>query len=87
MRNLWVAIIMLFVMAAFGCSGAPDATLPADILTGQNLGNDAGTSGIFYGTYALNFDAVTMNAEIVELRAAGIHYNLTTWLVPPKCDD
>ena len=76
------------------CSGGAGTVIPdvPSVQTGAALYQPAGIQSpapgrYLWGCYKFTFDPANMTIEVVPIRDADIHYNITNMLKPPACSD
>jgi hypothetical protein len=85
MKNRIIFLLMLLVFAiAAGCSSnVENPTTPNENL----VASSTGIGRTVVGTWQAQIDPVSLAVNIVPARQTQIHYNVTTMINPPECDD
>ena len=93
MRNTFLTVYMLVILvvsASFGCSGSDTAIAPVQDTPGDispDMQRQPETDRVLWGMWEISFDPDEMTADVVQLRTALPHYNITEYILPPACDD
>jgi len=81
-------IVILLVFAIAGCSGGGAKPVTPDVMDNpRNTVEDVDSSKVLWGVWSIEFDPAGMQVVAKPIRNGQPHFNLTTMLLPPACDD
>ena len=87
MKPYAILVLMLLIAGAVGCSSQSDNPyVPNDGASELRLNEGSSSRGIL-GMWQVSIDPSTLDAAVIPLRAADIHYDVTVMVLPPACPD
>lgn len=89
MLKLLSSLLLVILITFLGCSkGASNAVQPMDSQSDDPISSpQPENSRVLLGMYDLTFDPGSQKIDVVPVRTADMHLNVSSYLFPPNCTD
>lgn len=77
-------LAVLLLLLAMGCSGGATGPISPPV---EPIATASESNRVLWGLWDISFDENVLTVDVIPVRNAGAHFDVTGMLLPPECDD